>query len=170
MAEGLPAGSASGEGGTDREAAGRGAPWYRDGLRFECTMCGNCCTGPEGVVWFTAAEGRAMAEALGIAEADFYRDYARRLDNRWTLVERVVERGGRALHDCVFLDHDLVPGKAVCRVYQARPGQCRTWPFWPENLTSRRAWESAKRRAPCPGMDTGRLYSVDEIRLRGRER
>ena len=35
--------------------------WYAEGLRFGCTQCGNCCTGPPGAVWFTAEEGRAMA-------------------------------------------------------------------------------------------------------------
>eukprot|EP00961_Rhodomonas_salina_P046921 629705-Rhodomonas_salina.2 len=27
-------------------------------------------------------------------------------------------------------------GKAICSLYEARPKQCRTWPFWPENLAS----------------------------------
>ena len=27
--------------------------WYRDGLRFECTRCGACCTGAPGYVWVT---------------------------------------------------------------------------------------------------------------------
>ncbi|MFM1805538.1 MAG: hypothetical protein RL136_2417, partial [Planctomycetota bacterium] len=29
------------------------APWYAEGLRFECTQCGNCCSGGPGAVWFT---------------------------------------------------------------------------------------------------------------------
>ena len=147
--------------GAERGAGGRGTPWYRDGLQFECTLCGNCCTGPEGVVWFTAEEGRAIARRMGIAEADFYRDFARRVDNRWSLRERVTDAG----HDCIFLDRTSVPGKAVCGVYEDRPAQCRTWPFWPENLGSHRAWEATKRRVPCPGMGAGRLYSVAEIRV-----
>ena len=43
--------------------------WYDDGLRFECTQCGNCCTGPPGMVWFTPEEGRRMAEGLGLDES-----------------------------------------------------------------------------------------------------
>jgi len=128
-------------------------------------MCGNCCTGPEGVVWFTEAEGRAMAERLGLDEATFRRRYARRVDDGWSLQERVVEIDGRPLNDCVFLDRETIPGKAVCGVYEDRPTQCRTWPFWPENLTSRRVWEAAKRRAPCPGMDHGALVPVERIRI-----
>jgi Fe-S-cluster containining protein len=136
--------------------------WYRDGLRFSCTMCGNCCTGPEGVVWFGAEEGRAMALRLGLAEDDFYRLHARRVGGRWSLRERVLDDGR---HDCVFLDREAIPGKAVCGLYEDRPAQCRTWPFWPENLTSRKAWQAAKKRAPCPGMDTGALVPVEAIRI-----
>ena len=57
---------------------------------------------------------------------------------------------------CVFL------GEKGCTVYEARPEQCRTWPFWPENL-KREVW--AKEIVPfCPGADEGRLYSIGEIR------
>ena len=136
-------------------------PWYADGLRFRCTQCGNCCTGPPGAVWFTPAEGRRIAERLGVSEASFLRDYARRMDGRWSLRESETPHG----YDCVFLDRMSVPGKALCRVYDARPSQCRTWPFWPENLTSRRAWLTAKRRTPCPGMDEGPLVPAESIRI-----
>jgi Fe-S-cluster containining protein len=135
--------------------------WYADGLRFSCTQCGNCCTGPPGVVWFTIEEGKTMAAKLGISEAEFYLHYARKVDGRWSLNENHTEHG----FDCAFLDRDSVPGKAVCTLYEARPSQCRTWPFWPENLSSKRAWVAAKKRTPCPGMDTGRLIPADQIRI-----
>jgi Fe-S-cluster containining protein len=135
--------------------------WYSDGLRFACTMCGNCCTGPEGVVWFTAEEGRRIAGLLGVDEKAFYRDYARKLDEGWSLNERRTEFG----LDCVFLDRQSVPGKAVCGIYDARPTQCRTWPFWPDNLRTRRTWDQVKRRTPCPGMDSGKLVPIEQIRI-----
>ncbi len=59
------------------------APWYAEGLRFACTQCGNCCTGPSGVVRFTSAEGRGMAKALGLDEAAFYARYAHKVDGDW---------------------------------------------------------------------------------------
>ena len=31
-------------------------PWYKDGLRFQCTGCGDCCTGGPGYVWVNQAE------------------------------------------------------------------------------------------------------------------
>ena len=40
--------------------------WYRDGLQFECTQCGNCCTGDPGYVWVTPEEIKAIAAKDGI--------------------------------------------------------------------------------------------------------
>ena len=135
--------------------------WYADGLRFECTMCGNCCTGPPGAVWFDDEEGAAMAARIGVDRRVFYREYARREGDRWSLRETPTKFG----LDCIFLDRTTVPGKAVCGVYETRPRQCRTWPFWPENLRSAATWREVKRVTPCPGMDRGRLVPVEEIRI-----
>ena len=135
--------------------------WYRDGLRFACTQCGNCCTGGPGAVWFTAEEGRAMARHLGLGEADFLDRFTRRIGVRRSLNERESLHG----HDCIFLDRSTQPGKAVCGIYAVRPTQCRTWPFWPENIESAEAWEEAKRRTPCPGMGQGTLRPFVEIRV-----
>ncbi len=56
---------------------------------------------------------------------------------------------------CVFLDGHK------CGVYEARPLQCRTWPFWPENL-EKKAWD--RDVAPfCAGVGKGRVYSIAEI-------
>jgi len=139
----------------------RPGEWYAGGLRFKCTQCGNCCTGPPGTVWFTPAEGRAMAGQLELDEAAFYRMHAHQVDGRWSLREHRTPAG----YDCVFLDRRSVPEKAVCSVYETRPAQCRTWPFWPENLVSKQAWTNVKRRTPCPGMGRGPLVPIVEIRV-----
>jgi Fe-S-cluster containining protein len=138
---------------------GKGEPWYRDGLRFECTMCGNCCTGPEGAVFFSPEEGERMAAKVGLPLEEFLAKYSRRLGRQRSLAERVTEHG----NDCVFLDRASIPGKAVCALYEARPEQCRTWPFWEGNLRSRKAWEDTKRHVPCPGMDKGPVHDLVQI-------
>ncbi len=133
--------------------------WFRDGLSFRCTQCGNCCTGPPGFVWFDEEEAQAMAAYLKLEVNEFRRRFARFQFGRWTLGE--IKREGR--YDCVFLRRDR-DGKALCSVYPVRPQQCRTWPFWPENLRSRRDWdESAKT---CPGMKNGGdFYPADQVRI-----
>ena len=157
MSEGPPAvGGDRDAGGAD--GSGEGV-WYRAGLRFACTQCGNCCTGGPGAVWFSPEEGKAMAAALGLGEEEFLRRYTRRIGVRRSLNERRTEFG----YDCIFLDRTSIPGKAVCGLYRARPSQCRTWPFWAENIESEEAWAEVKARTPCPGMGQGRLHSFVEI-------
>jgi len=135
--------------------------WYAGGLRFACTSCGNCCTGPEGAVWVDEREIEVLAARLGLEPHVFVERYTRRLGRRRSLTERRTEHG----FDCIFLDRTSVPGKAICGVYEARPTQCRTWPFWPELLESPEAWEQARRDTPCPGMGQGPLIPIEQIRI-----
>jgi len=102
-----------------------------------------------------------MAERLGRDESTFHDRFAHKLGDRWSLIERETEHG----FDCVFLDRQTIPGKAICSIYEARPTQCRTWPFWPENLRTKRHWETVKLRTPCPGMNSGTLVRIDQIRI-----
>src|SRR5207249_9822970 len=70
-------------------------PWYADGLRFRCTRCGNCCTGPPGVVWVNAEEIEAIAELRGETPQEVKGLYTRQVGTRRSLRER-------ANGDCVF--------------------------------------------------------------------
>ena len=135
--------------------------WYADGLRFQCTQCGNCCTGPPGAVWFADDEAEVMAQMCNLGVKAFLKKYARRIGKRWSLKEHKTRHG----YDCIFLDRRTAPGRAICSLYEARPMQCRTWPFWPENLESPEAWEYTRRVTPCPGMESGPLIPIDQIRV-----
>jgi len=108
-----------------------------------------------------------MATALNMRIEDFLQTFAREFDGRKSLSERAGPRG----MDCVLLDRESQPGKALCRVYHARPAQCRTWPFWQRNLVSRDAWQRAAEQTPCPGMGTGTFFPADSIvqRLRAEQ-
>jgi Fe-S-cluster containining protein len=123
--------------------------WYRDGLAFECTRCGACCTGAPGYVWVDEAQIARLAEFVGLTPEQFSRRYVRLVGDALSLIERP---GG----DCVFWDR-----KAGCTVYPARPEQCRTWPFWPENIDTPADWERVK--AGCPGAGRGPVISPEEI-------
>ena len=46
-------------------------PWYRAGLKFECTGCGDCCTGAPGFVWVTQVEIQQMAAVVGLGVERF---------------------------------------------------------------------------------------------------
>lgn len=114
-------------------------PWYKEGLRFGCTQCGKCCTGSPGYVWIDEAEIADMAGFLKISEAEFIQRYTREVDGQLALLE------DPRSYDCIFLRDKK------CLLYGSRPKQCRTFPFWPENLSSKEAWEETKQR--CEGID-----------------
>lgn len=139
--------------------------WFADpdlgepGLRFNCTMCGNCCTGPSGFVRFTEEEAQRLARRLGVTNEEFMERYTMTVEGEPSLNEVRTEHG----YDCVFLDREKIPGRAVCGVYEDRPTQCRTWPFWQSNLKNPRTW--AKASKTCPGMNTGKLVRPEEIRI-----
>jgi len=124
-------------------------PWYRDGLAFACTRCGACCTGATVYVWDSPEEIERIAEFRGETVKQFAARFVRQVGDRYSLIERP---GG----DCIFWDQS-----AGCTVYPARPVQCQTWPFWPENVETPQDWDHV--REVCPGSGRGRLYSVDEI-------
>lgn len=96
-------------------------PWYKEGVRFTCTECGKCCTGPSGFVWVTEEEMLAMAAFLGIALDLFKRKYMRRKDNRYALVEKKNQNNE---FDCIFLK------AKKCQIYQARPKRIGPALFW----------------------------------------
>ena len=151
------------------ENDGGGEPWYADGLKFTCSQCGNCCTGGPGFVWISREEIVRLATFLEITPEQTVEKYCRKVDGRWSLKEF---RNSAGNYDCVFLKEDkvTVPGakgqkpviatRRRCTVYEVRPLQCRTWPFWPENLWSKRTWDHAAKR--CHGMNAGSRHFARE--------
>ena len=46
-------------------------PWFQDGLHFECTQCGKCCTGEPGFVWVNDEEIDKLAKFRGDVRHEF---------------------------------------------------------------------------------------------------
>lgn len=125
--------------------------WFKEGLRFECTECGKCCTGSPGYVWVTEEDIVQMAEALELSVKDFMRKYIRMKNSRYALIEMK-----NPPYDCIFLKDKK------CQVYQARPKQCRTFPWWQHNLNSKESWDAAAKE--CEGIsDLAPLHSEEDI-------
>jgi len=134
--------------------AERQRKWYAGGLHFECQKCGNCCSGPaEGYIWVTGTEIERIADYLQMPVEEVRSKYLRRVRLRISIIEH------ESTKDCVFLRTS--DGHKTCMIYPVRPAQCRSWPFWRENLTDQQAWERARRK--CPGINGGRIYSPGEI-------
>lgn len=130
--------------------------WYEDGLCFECTQCGDCCTGAPGVVWVDDAEIEAIAEHLDKPIGEIRLLHTRIIRGRVSLTEF-------ANGDCTYFD----PTTRGCKIYPVRPKQCRTWPFWNSNIESPKSWEETKKS--CPGAGKGDFVSLDEIERRAAE-
>jgi hypothetical protein len=124
--------------------------WYSNGLRFQCTQCGDCCSGSEGYVWVNQEEINAMAARLGVSPLTFEERFVKRVGVRRSLTER-------ANGDCVLLDEKT----RKCTAYEERPRQCKTWPFWDSNLRTPEAWAEAAEA--CPGCDKGNLVPLEKI-------
>lgn len=108
-------------------------PWYAQGLRFQCTGCGQCCTGAPGYIWVNEQEMEQIASFLQLQLQDFARLYVRRVKGRFSLLEHP------KTYDCVFLKDKK------CQIYPVRPVQCRTYPWWPQNLKSQKDWQEAAK-------------------------
>ena len=128
---------------------GKNKSFYKDGIKFECQGSGKCCItrGKYGYVYVSFKDRKRLAAYLGISANAFTSIYTKKTDGQYHI--KNVDK------DCFFYR------KNRCTVYDARPWQCRTWPFWPENM-NRTVWEE-EVASYCPGVGKGRLYLAEEI-------
>jgi Fe-S-cluster containining protein len=131
------------------------APDTERGLRFECTQCGKCCwtRGQYSHVYLTKQDLASLAAAVGLSVAETRRRYTFRDENGWTELDFSEGR-------CVMLDAKT----NLCTVYESRPTQCRTFPFWPE-MIRRGAWTAEAKRI-CEGVGNGRVVPKEEAAAR----
>jgi Fe-S-cluster containining protein len=124
--------------------------WWSEGVRFECQGSGRCCVsrGEFGYVYLTLEDRRRMAKVLGMTTTAFTRKWCGKTDGVYHLIETPNP-------ECVFLE------KNRCKVYEGRPVQCRTWPFWPEVMGAK-TWKK-EVAAYCPGVGKGKTTSAKEI-------
>ena len=125
-------------------------PWYAEGLPFQCTQCGNCCTGMPGYVWVEDEDIERIAEYLDKPVGEIRLLQTRPAKGRVSLNEY-------ANGDCTFFD----PQARQCTIYPVRPAQCRTWPFWKSNLIGEASWNRTER--DCPGAGTGNIVPLEVI-------
>ncbi len=123
--------------------------FYKNGIRFKCQDCGGCCLsrGQYAYVYLTAYDRKRLSDILRISTREFTASYTDNTDGYLHLKDPD--------KDCMFLQDGR------CSVYEARPRQCRSWPFWPENM-KKKVWEK-EIASYCKGVGKGRMYSGEEI-------
>jgi len=125
--------------------------WWREGVRFQCQGSGKCCTshGEYGFVFMTLKDRQRMAKVLKMTTSEFTKKHCDKTNGVWHLKEDPKNP------DCMFLKNK------ACSIYEGRPTQCRTWPFWPEVMNAK-SWKKDVL-AFCPGVNKGPLISGDQI-------
>jgi len=104
---------------------------------FECLGCGDCCYGEGGII-VEEGEASRIARFLRISEREFLNSCC---ENR---NQRIYIKSGPDGW-CIFFDRE-----EKCTIHPVKPARCALWPFFPEILRSRHAWEMA--REGCPGI------------------
>ncbi len=112
--------------------------WYAEGVRFTCTGCGQCCTGAPGYIFVSLEEIQNIAKHLDMTVEAFSKKYVRKVGQKYSLLEKPHS------YDCVFLKDKK------CQIYQVRPTQCQTFPYWPGVMESPESWRAAAKG--CEGI------------------
>lgn len=90
----------------------------------KCAQCeGNCCIGESGYIWITPDEIEKLAVHLNINVKEVFERYILKIGYKFSLKEKKLDENNFA---CTFFDLD----KKQCSIYEVRPKQCRTFPFW----------------------------------------
>ena len=88
-----------------------------------CATCeGRCCTGESGYIYVSKSEIFAIAEVLEMNVNEFALKYLFKKGYKYSIKENKVDDS----YECVFYDRKT----NGCKIYNARPNQCKTFPFW----------------------------------------
>ena len=124
---------------------------YEKGIRFKCQGSSNCCVtrGSNGYVFLSKKDLSRLAKYFNLSLIKFKNNYCQTTDGFIHLKET------RKNGECIFLKNKK------CTIYKARPTQCRTWPFWPENMNVK-MWNNNVINF-CPGIGKGKLVNKKKI-------
>lgn len=115
------------------------------GFRFACQRgCVKCCD-QDGYVYLSEDDLTNAARFTGMSAGAFEKKYVYRTRHQMRFRKPRDKQ-------CPFLEAD------GCAIHPAKPTQCRTFPFWPELIENRAAWEKTARF--CPGIGKGPLIQI----------
>ena len=110
---------------------------------FNASACseyaGRCCTGESGYIYVTKNEIFKIAELLNLDVNDFAVKYLFKKGYKYSIKENKFNDS----YECVFYDRET----NACKIYEARPSQCITFPFWDYYKT-----RVQELKEECPGI------------------
>ncbi len=105
-----------------------------------CSTCqGRCCTGESGYIYVTKSEIEKIAELLGCEVREFVSKYLFKKMYKYSIKEIKYNDS----YECIFYDRE----SNGCKIYDARPTQCKTFPFWDYYKT-----RVEELKLECPGI------------------
>jgi Fe-S-cluster containining protein len=117
---------------------------HKEGFEYgfdasKCATCGGkCCIGEKGYIWVSAKEIEAISRYINVDIERFKLDYLKKIKYKYSIKDVLINGS----YECLFFDH-----QKGCMIYEVRPQQCRTFPFWDhvrDNLE--------QERVNCPGI------------------
>ena len=105
-----------------------------------CSTCqGRCCTGESGYIYVSKSEVEKISELLGLEIRDFVGKYLFKKGYKYSIKETKYNDS----YECIFYDRDI----NGCKIYEARPSQCISFPFWDYYKT-----RVDELKQECPGI------------------
>ena len=105
-----------------------------------CECCqGRCCTGDSGYIYVTKDEILNIAELLELDVNTFVKEYLFKKGYKYSIKEMKYNDS----YECVFYNRE----SNGCNIYDARPLQCKTFPFWDYYKT-----RVDELKLECPGV------------------
>jgi uncharacterized protein len=103
-------------------------------------------------VFLSGKDVNRLCKDRGLDKDEFKKRFCRVVDLQGIKRLSLIEKDN---FDCIFWEH------GGCSVYESRPLQCRSYPFWSAHLYSADAWNSLEES--CPGVNHGELRSQQYI-------
>jgi uncharacterized protein len=131
------------------------------GLYFQCTSCGNCCNDlTDGVIVMYAGDIEALASFFGESKKEIAQKYLKIRSVEYNFTQHPVAKHKKPLYldtltlkfigseNCIFFE--ITNGNNVCKIYPARPLQCKNYPLLSFVLSSNE--QLASVLSDCPGI------------------
>ena len=136
-------------------------PWFKNGLKFSCVQCGRCCLGTRTNVFVNPSEMKALAEAKGMSMHSFVQNFTEEREISTAGGEKVVHTSLKNSNGaCSLLSSD----RKTCTVNDAKPTQCKNYPFgWPNVVVGEAEWGSEAQRCPGINGENSQLRTKEEI-------
>ena len=108
-----------------------------------CSTCqGKCCTGESGYIYISKVEIENISKLLNLDVKEFVNKYLFKKMYKYSIKEILHNDS----YECIFYDRE----SNGCTIYDARPSQCKTFPFWDYYKT-----RVDELKLECPGITSG---------------